>query len=349
LISLINRVLVISAALFKSFRFDWNKINANRCFRKRVVWQEKPFNSGDDIAGTVHAVGSNVYEFKTGDRVAAFHEMGTAGGSYAEYAVAWKHTTFFIPSSTSFPEAATLPLAAMTAAAGLYVRLGLLEPWSPARLKEDEKTPLLIYVAATAVGAFDIQLAKASGLGPVTGVAGKAVPFAETLIDKSKGDAIFDYRKGDDAVVSGIKLTLKAAGLAETDLNYVFDTVSEGSSFTNIAAVINPTSGQTTYVLPAARFAPGGFKYPDGVKSSLTMVGSVHDAGGDFSSPDDDKDFGYVWFRYFTRLLEDGRLKAHPFKERGGLQAVGEPLKDLKAGKASATKYVFKIADTPGL
>lgn len=48
----------------------------------------KAANTGDDIAGVVHAVGENVYEFKPGDRVAAFHEMFTPGGSYAEYAIA---------------------------------------------------------------------------------------------------------------------------------------------------------------------------------------------------------------------------------------------------------------------
>jgi NADPH2:quinone reductase len=267
--------------------------------------------------------------------------MGTPGGSFAEYALAWKYTTFFIPSRTSFPEAATLPLAAMTAAVGLYIRLGLPEPWSPSRPAEGEKIPLLVYGAATAVGAFAIQLAKASGLGPIIGVAGKAVPFAEGLIDKSKGDAIIDYRAGDSSVVSGIKSTLNAAGLQESDLKYVFDAVSEGSSFTNIAAVISPKEGKTTHVLPAERFGPKGFKYPEAVKSSLTMVGSVHD---------DAKDFGSVWFHYFTRLLDDGRLKAHPFEERaGGLEGVGEAMKDLKEGKASAVKYVFKIGDTPGL
>ena len=59
-------------------------------------------NQGDDISGIVHEVGENVVEFKKGDRVAAFHEMMTTGGSYAEYAVAWKHTTFFLPNGTSF-------------------------------------------------------------------------------------------------------------------------------------------------------------------------------------------------------------------------------------------------------
>lgn len=55
----------------------------------------------------------------------------------------------------------------------------------------------MAYGAATAICAFAIPLANASGLGPIIGVVGEAVPFAEILIDKSKGDAIVDYRKGD--------------------------------------------------------------------------------------------------------------------------------------------------------
>lgn len=59
-------------------------------------------NEGDDVAGIVEKVGANVTEFKPGDRVAAFHEIGAPHGSYAEYAVAWAHTTFHIPKKTSF-------------------------------------------------------------------------------------------------------------------------------------------------------------------------------------------------------------------------------------------------------
>jgi NADPH:quinone reductase-like Zn-dependent oxidoreductase len=59
-------------------------------------------NQGDDIAGVVHEVGENVTEFKTGDRVAAFHEIMTPGGSYAEYALAHQHTTFHLPKHTTF-------------------------------------------------------------------------------------------------------------------------------------------------------------------------------------------------------------------------------------------------------
>jgi NADPH-dependent curcumin reductase CurA len=64
----------------------------------------KPQNSGDDIAGFVEAVGENVVEFKKGDRVAAFHQMRTPHGSFAEYAISWSHTTFHLPNKTTFEE-----------------------------------------------------------------------------------------------------------------------------------------------------------------------------------------------------------------------------------------------------
>lgn len=82
-------------------------------------------SEGDDIAGFVDKLGSNVTDFHPGDRIAAFHVMWTPGGSYAEYALSPAHTAFHIPNTTSFEEAAAIPFAAMTAAIGLYIRLGL--------------------------------------------------------------------------------------------------------------------------------------------------------------------------------------------------------------------------------
>lgn len=59
-------------------------------------------NHGDDMAGYVESVGPGVTALMKGDRVAAFHQFRTPHGSYAEYAVAWEHTTFHIPEKTSF-------------------------------------------------------------------------------------------------------------------------------------------------------------------------------------------------------------------------------------------------------
>ena len=71
---------------------------------KSVVYSNQPLNSGDDIAGVVEAVGDTVVGFRKGDRVAAFHQMRTAHGSFAEYAIAPAHTAFHLPDHTSFEE-----------------------------------------------------------------------------------------------------------------------------------------------------------------------------------------------------------------------------------------------------
>ena len=59
------------------------------------------------------------------------------------------HMTFHIPSTALFEEAATVPLTAMRATMLLYLILVLPQPWS----KPDKKMPLVIYGAASAVGA----------------------------------------------------------------------------------------------------------------------------------------------------------------------------------------------------
>ncbi|KAI0595502.1 GroES-like protein [Biscogniauxia sp. FL1348] len=284
-------------------------------------------NQGDDIAGIVHEVGENVTEFKPGDRVAAFHEMLAPHGSYGEYAVAWQHTTFHIPKKTSFEEAAAIPLAAMTSAVGLYLRLGLPEPWNPAT----EPIPLIVYGAASAVGAYAVQLARQSNIHPLICVAGNSASHVEKLIDRSKGDTIIDYRKGDDAVVEDLK---KAAGNAK--LLYAFDAVSEKNSYVNLSKVLAEGS-KITLVLPGHDYS----QIPSHITQSITNVGSVHN---------NSKDFGYVFFRYLGRGLQEGWFQAQPqVVVPGGLGGIQEALENLKAGKANAIKYVFRIADTEGV
>ncbi|OTA89064.1 hypothetical protein M434DRAFT_23510 [Hypoxylon sp. CO27-5] len=271
-------------------------------------WRQITMNPGDDIAGFVEEVGSNVTEFKPGDRVAAFHEILSPHGSFAEYAIAWQHTTFHIPQKTTFEEGAAIPLATMTAAVGLYARLGLPQPWTPAI----EAIPLVIYGAASSVGAYAVQFARKSNIHPLICVAGHSKPYVETLIDRSKGDTIIDYRDGDDAVVEGLK---KVAG--KSKLLYAFDSTSENNSYVN------------------------DYEFPSHVTQSVTLVGSVHS---------DEKDFGYVYFRYIGRGLQESWFKAQPqVVVPGGLSGLQKGLEDLKAGKAHGIKYVFRIADTEGV
>lgn len=71
---------------------------------KYPIWRPdlEASNQGDDVAGYVESVGDGVLGFKKGDRVAAFHQMLAPHGGYAEYAVAWEHTTFHLPAETGF-------------------------------------------------------------------------------------------------------------------------------------------------------------------------------------------------------------------------------------------------------
>lgn len=75
------------------------------------MWHDKADNSGDDVAGTIAALGEGVSEFHVGDRVAAFHEMMTPDGAFAEYTIAWATTTFHIPEKTSFEEVRSRPIS----------------------------------------------------------------------------------------------------------------------------------------------------------------------------------------------------------------------------------------------
>jgi NADPH:quinone reductase-like Zn-dependent oxidoreductase len=298
-------------------------------------------NTGDDIAGFVEAVGSNVTEFKVGDRVGAFHEMTTQYGSFAEYAIAWEKSTFHLPKQTSFEEAATVPLAAMTAALGLFCYLGLPEPW--ASVSQAQRAALaggvVVYGAASAVGAFSVKLLARANIHPIICIAGRGIPFVESLLDKSKGDIVVDYRAGDDKVVEGIRRAIPNGH----KLLYAFDAVSEGTSSLNIGQVLDPY-GNVTFVLP------GEFQeIPPTANKTITLVGAVH--GNPIAgSAKDLSDFGYAWFRLFSLGLKEGWFTGHPYEViPGGLNGVRTGLQNLKDGKASAVKYVYRIAETEGL
>lgn len=333
--------------------------------------QLDPYNTGDDVAGIVQVVGPGVTEFKVGDRVAAFHEMMKPHGSFAEYAVVEAHTTFHIPEETSFEEAATIPLAGMTAVIGLvspaplltvlhhsysicisfprtdktqYARLGLPEPWASVHaVRPLAEGGVVIYGAATAVGAFAIKLLVLANVHPIIAVAGRASSYVESLIDRSKGDTIIDYRGGDEKVVQ----ELKAAIPSGKKLLYAFDAVSEHNSYQNIVQVLDP-EGHLTLVLPGKEYEG----IPKSVKMTMTTVGSAHGqpvASSSLAKSDDLSALAFAWFRLFGQGLKQGWFSGHPFEVvPGGLAGVETGLKNLLEGKASAVKYVYRVEETEG-
>lgn len=129
-----------------------------------------------------------------------------------------------------------------------------------------------------------------------------------------------------------IKASLKGA-----KFEYAFDAVSEMGSYQTICRVLDHQSGKITLIVPAQTYSD----IPKTIEKSVTTVADIHQ---------DLKDFGYVYSRYFTKGLEEGWFRAQPQQIiPGGLAGVQKGLENLKDGTASAVKYVFKIADTPGV
>ncbi|OQU95120.1 Alcohol dehydrogenase GroES-like domain-containing protein [Cladophialophora immunda] len=305
---------------------------------KSVVYSNKPLNSGDDIAGIVEQVGEKVVGFRKGDRVAAFHQMRTAHGSFAEYAIAPAHTTLHLPDQVSFEEAATIPLAAFTAAVGLYHCLQLTPPWEPATAR----TPLIVYGASSAVGAFVLKLACRSNIHPIIAIAGNGHLMVEKLIDRSKGDVVVDYREGEEHLISRVHETLAERGI--DSVGHAFDCISEHGSPELMARLLAP-NGHATFVLLEKDYSAVAKK----ILTSLTYVGYVHTGpfpvnakkGVRFNPDGHGHDFGAVYSSVFARGLADGWLTAHPYQiVANGLRGLPVALKNLQGGRASAKKYM---------
>ncbi|KAJ3333396.1 hypothetical protein HDU93_008573 [Gonapodya sp. JEL0774] len=288
---------------------------------------------GNDVAGYVEAVGKNVTEFKRGDRVGAFTKMATSNayGAYQTHSLSPSWTVFPLGSHTSFEDAATLPLAVMTAAIGLFVKLGLHEPLPDGSPNPKAKGQgVLVWGASSSVGAFAVQLAKKAGYY-VIGIAGAGAPLAYSL----GCSAVVDYRSGP--VVPKIQAAISASGVKFTTAYDAHSAASgSSSSYADLAEALQPGGGKVTVVLGVPKSASA--KVPKNVQIVNTQVGSAH-----VLSAKGDGEFARRWFRQIAQWLDEGKFKANVVKViPGGLAGVKEGLKLMEEGKVSGEKLVCK-------
>lgn len=114
---------------------------------------EFPIILGWDASGLITAVGKNVRSFKVGDEVFAYcRKPLIKWGSFTEYICLDAQHIALKPKSLSFAQAASIPLAALTAWQSLFRFAGL---------KKGEI--ILVHAGAGGVGGMAIQLAKYIG------------------------------------------------------------------------------------------------------------------------------------------------------------------------------------------
>jgi NADPH:quinone reductase-like Zn-dependent oxidoreductase len=144
-----------------------------------LIPQTKIF--GADVAGRIEATGKNTSRFKPGDEVLG--DLVDCGfGGLAEYAVAPEKLLTRKPPALSFIDAASLPIASLTALQALRDK---------GRIQQGQK--VLIVGSGGGVGTFAVQLAKYYG-AEVTAVC------STKNVDQSRSigaDFVMDYTQED--------------------------------------------------------------------------------------------------------------------------------------------------------
>jgi NADPH:quinone reductase-like Zn-dependent oxidoreductase len=141
-----------------------------------------PVVLGRDVSGIVETCGAEVTGLKPGDAVYANLVLRRPGG-YAEFAVIPNWFAASKPASLSFLEAASVPVAGLTALRSLK------------RARPDPAKSLLITGGAGGVGSWAIELAKALGITRIVTTAGSDRSRAYLRDRLGIPDAwIIDYR-----------------------------------------------------------------------------------------------------------------------------------------------------------
>jgi NADPH:quinone reductase-like Zn-dependent oxidoreductase len=149
---------------------------------KLITGSKFPKILGSDFAGIVKRVPSAITNFKAGDRVyGAVSVITRKQGALCEMIAVHQKSARLIPDGMSFDDAASLPVAALTALNGLR-RCGVTSG-----------SHLLINGATGGVGHFAIQIAKASG-AVVTATCSEA---NRELATKLGADEITGYKRDD--------------------------------------------------------------------------------------------------------------------------------------------------------
>ena len=198
------------------FKFRQGKLRA-------ILRPKLPFVLGNELAGEVIAVGSEVKRFRVDDHV--FARVGKdRADAFAEQACVDEDYAAYMPRKLDFAAAAAVPLAALTALQALKDELGV---------KPGQK--VFISGGAGGVGTFAIQIAKWLG-AHVTTTASKR---GEALVRSLGCDEVIDYgaqdiSKAAERFDAGLDL------IGGSTLDQMFEIMKPGAKIVSVAALPEP-------------------------------------------------------------------------------------------------------------
>ncbi|KAJ9156666.1 Zinc-binding oxidoreductase [Pleurostoma richardsiae] len=284
-----------------------------------------PFILGEDAAGVVEEVGTDVVRFKKGDRVIAHcHSLMTrnpANSAFQTYTVSTESLIAPIPSSMSFEDAVVLPLAISTVCAGLYPKDLFDLPLPSVSKSEKNGKTVLILGGASSVGATATQLAVASGATVIT----TASPTNHAFVKSLGADIVFDYRSPTVAEdMSG--------ALSKTDFVGVYDAIGEEPSFNCVAASLDRLHRK----VPVASVLPS--------RKRTNLFNRVYVVAFAIVQEPNKYIGEWVWSKFIPEALASGSLqtKPDPIVAGHGLKDIQKTL-DVQHKGVSAKKIVVTL------
>lgn len=159
--------------------FDWHFMRGTPYVLRLFAGLRKPkvIRLGADVAGEIEAVGKNVTKFKPGDAV-----FGSCVGAFAEYVCAKESALVIKPGNMTFEQAASVPIAALTALQGLR---------NNGHIKSGQH--VLVNGASGGVGTFAVQIARSFGAEVTAVCSTKNVEMSRSI----GAGQVIDYTRQD--------------------------------------------------------------------------------------------------------------------------------------------------------
>lgn len=186
-----------------------------------------PSTTAYDVSGIVVEKGDEVHNFEIGDLVYSRvpqEQMGTI----AEYVAVNNIAVSKKPGNISFEEAASIPLAGLTA----------LQSLEHVGIKENDK--VLIHAGSGGVGSFAIQYAKEKGAYVYTTTSTNNVKWVKEL----GADRVIDYKTEDyKTIVKNVDIVFDTLGK-----NYTleaFHVIKKGGKIVSVVGPLDEESAQT--------------------------------------------------------------------------------------------------------
>jgi alcohol dehydrogenase len=288
------------------FKFRQGKLRA-------ILRPKLPFVLGNELAGEVIAVGSEVKRFRAGDRVFA-RVAKDRGGAFAEQACVGEDHAALMPGNLDFAAAAAVPLAGLTALQALRDELGI---------QPGQK--VFISGGAGGVGTFAIQIAKWLGAHVTT----TASQRGEALVRSLGCDEVIDYT-AQDISKAGRRFDAGFDLIGGKTLEQTFEIMKPGTRIVSIATLPEPQTAIKD--LAGSRALAAMFWVISyGIRSRARRAGIgyrylfMHPSGSDLAQ--------------LAQLIEQGKLKVvvdktYPFVK------ISEALAYVESGRAKGKVVV---------